>query len=91
MEYTIKIEGNKVLLFDGDKEISSLLFVKEKDAFDIVSIHTDLAYQGQGLARKVLYYFIEYSDGAKIIPTCSYARNVLSKDDEIKNRLIDGE
>lgn len=83
MDYTYQMNETNALIYNGEQVISTLEFSRDENGYQILSIRTNEAYQGQQLAKKLLYYFIEHTNGERVIPICSYAVHAFEKDDEL--------
>lgn len=88
----IKRGDHRFYLEDDGKEVGEITFSPVKDG--IISIdHTrvDSAYQGQGLAGKLLNSLLDFADlnNLQIVPVCEYAKAVFKAKPEIRYLLAD--
>lgn len=65
--------------YDGDKRIGVAEFDARDGRWSITHTEVDPAYGGQGIARRLIEVLIAAarSDGAKIVPVCSYAEKMM--------------
>lgn len=77
----INFEGNKSVAYDDNKQIGECDFIENEDIWNIVHTEVNDAYQGQGIARKLVECVIENAKkaGKKIMADCSYAKRVLER------------
>lgn len=77
----ISFEENKSVAYDEDKQIGECDFIEKENTWNIVHTEVDEAYQGQGIARKLVECVIENAKkcNKKLIANCSYARIVLER------------
>lgn len=77
------------LYVDGKKAGSMTYTGAGDDKFIIDHTEVDEAYNGQGLAKKLVYAGAEYAreNGKKIIPLCTYAKSVFQRNKEIQDVL----
>ena len=77
----INFEGNKSVAYDDNKQIGECDFIENENTWNIVHTEVDNAYQGQGIARKLVECVIENAKKAnkEIIADCSYAKIVLER------------
>ena len=68
-------------------------YVRLGVSLDCINLDTaiDPAYGGQGIARRLIEVLIAAarSDGAKIVPVCSYAEKMMRDREEYTNVLAD--
>ena len=55
----ISFEENKSVAYDEDKQIGECNFIEKENTWNIVHTEVDEAYQGQGIARKLVECVIE--------------------------------
>ena len=79
IEIVFKNEENRAVAYDNDKEIGECTFVENENTWNIVHTEVDNAYQGQGIARKLVECVIENAKKAnkEIVADCSYAKRVI--------------
>lgn len=77
----ISFEENKSVAYDEDKQIGECDFIEMNDTWNIVHTEVDDAYQGRGIARKLVESVIENAKkcNKKLIADCSYAMIVLER------------
>lgn len=77
----INFEENKSVAYDDNKQIGECDFIENENTWNIVHTEVDNAYQGQGIARKLVECVIENAKKAnkEIIADCSYAKIVLER------------
>lgn len=77
----INFEENKSVAYDDNKQVGECDFIEMKDTWNIVHTEVDDAYQGQGIARKLVECVIENAKkyNKKLIADCSYAKIVLER------------
>lgn len=77
----INFEENKSVAYDDNKQVGECDFIEKGDTWNIVHTEVDDAYQGQGIARKLVECIIENSKkyNKKLIADCSYAKIVLER------------
>lgn len=77
----INFEENKSVAYDDNKQVGECDFIEKGDTWNIVHTEVDDAYQGQGIARKLVECIIENAKkyNKKLIADCSYAKIVLER------------
>lgn len=77
----INFENDRSVAYDEDKIIGECVFVEKDDTWNIVHTEVDDAYQGQGIARKLVECVIENAKkcNKELIADCSYAKKVLER------------
>ena len=77
----INFEEDKSVAYDDNKQVGECDFIEKEDTWNIVHTEVDDAYQGQGIARKLVECVIQNAKKAnkKIIADCSYAKIVLER------------
>ncbi len=77
----ISFEENKSVAYDEDKPIGECNFIEKENTWNIVHTEVDEAYQGQGIARKLVECVIENAKKCNkmLIADCSYAKIVLER------------
>ena len=82
----ISFKENKSVAYDDDKQIGECDFIEEEDTWNIIHTEVNDAYQGQGIARKLVESIIESAKKyeKRVVADCSYARKVIenNKKDE---------
>lgn len=79
--FVIKVAGKEVYVE----------FEMKDDKMDLDHTYTHPELRGKGLAAQVVRAALEYAkeNNMKVIPTCSYVRSFISKNDKYKE-LVDG-
>ena len=81
----IKIEfrekEKKSIAYDLDKQVGECDFEETNDTWNITHTEVDSAYEGQGIAKKLIENIIQ---NARILnknleATCSYAKKIIEK------------
>ena len=82
IEIVFKLDENKAIAYDSEKEVGKCDFEEIDDIWNITHTEVDSDYQGQGIARKLVENVIENSQkyNKKITATCSYARKLIEKE-----------
>ena len=77
----INFEENKSVAYDDNKQVGECDFIEKGDTWNIIHTEVDDAYQGQGIARKLVECVIENAKkyNKKLIADCSYAKIVLER------------
>ena len=77
----INFEEDKSVAYDDNKQVGECDFIEKEDTWNIVHTEVDDAYQGQGIARKLVECVIENAKkyNKKLIADCSYAKIVLDR------------
>ncbi len=77
----INFEEDKSVAYDDNKQVGECDFIEKEDTWNIVHTEVDDAYQGQGIARKLVECVIENAKkyNKKLIADCSYAKIVLER------------
>lgn len=88
----IKKKENKFYLGDdSERPDAALIFsLREGGIISIDSTFVSPALQGQGIGRRLIEKAVEYArrENMKIIPVCSYAKKILSEDEQYADILI---
>ena len=73
---------NRAVAYDSNIKVGECDFEEINDIWNITHTEVDSAYQGQGIARKLVENVIENSQkyNKKITATCSYARKIIEKE-----------
>jgi predicted GNAT family acetyltransferase len=85
MEHEVKREKKRFVINIDGKEVYVDFEMKDnKMDLDHTYTHPDL--RGRGLAAQVVRAALEFAkeENFKVIPTCSYVRSFISKNDEYK-------
>ena len=77
----ITFELNKSIAYYDNKKIGECDFIENKNVWNIVHTEVDNAYQGQGIAKKLVECIIENAQkqNKKVIADCSYAKKVIER------------
>ena len=77
----ISFKENRSVAYDDDKQIGECDFIEEEDTWNIIHTEVNEAYQGQGIARKLVECIIESAKkcNRKLVADCSYAKIVLER------------
>ncbi len=91
MQITYEADHCRSTAYDGEQRIGVAEYAKENGAWVITHTEVDPAYGGQGIARKLVEALIEAarSDGAKIVPVCSYAEKMMRGKEAYADVLAD--
>ncbi|MBQ3048341.1 MAG: N-acetyltransferase [Oscillospiraceae bacterium] len=75
----IKFMDNKSVAVDNGKNVGECVFIESGDVWNIIHTEVDSAYQGQGIAKKLVVCVIENSKrlNKKLVSDCSYAKKVI--------------
>ena len=77
----VRFEGEacRSAAYDGEKQVGVCLYREGPDGWSIVSTRVDPAYEGQGIAKRLVYSVTEAAERRKaaVIPVCSYAVKLL--------------
>ena len=74
-------ENNRAVAYIDNVEIGECVYEKENNVWNIIHTEVDNAYQGQGIAKKLVECIIENAkkENNKLIASCSYAKIVLER------------
>ena len=81
----VKIEfrekEKKSIAYDCDRKVGECDFEEKDDTWNIIHTEVDSAYQGQGIARKLVENVIQNAQmqNKKLEATCSYAKRLMEK------------
>ena len=91
MQIRYEAEHCRSAAYDGERRVGVAEFDVQDGRWSITHTEVDPAYGGQGIARKLIEALIEAarSDGAKIVPLCSYADKMMRRTDEYADVLAD--
>ena len=91
MQIRYEAEHCRSAAYDGDKRIGVAEFDARDGRWRITHTEVDPAYEGQGIARRLIEVLIAAarSDGAKIVPVCSYAEKMMRGREEYTDVLAD--
>lgn len=72
---------NKSVAYDDNTKIGECDFEEIQDTWNIFHTEVDNAYQGQGIARKLVEIIVQNakSNNKKLIASCSYAKKIISQ------------
>ncbi len=89
MEQEVKKEENRFVIYTEGKEVYVEFEIKD-DKMDLDHTYTHPDLRGRGLAAQVVRAALEFAkeNNLKVIPTCSYVRSFINKNDEYKE-LVD--
>lgn len=75
--------------YDHGKQIGECEYEEAAGRWVISHTYVDPAYEGKGIARKLVLKVVEAarSKGVKIVPTCSYARRLLTSTPDFQDIL----
>ena len=84
-------EASHSAAYDGEKRVGFAEIEDEGRRWVITHTEVDPAYGGQGIARRLIEVLIAAarSDGAKIVPICSYAEKMMRGREEYTDVLAD--
>ena len=73
---------NRAVAYDSNIKVGECDFEEINDIWNITHTEVDSAYQGQGIARKLVENVIENSRKfhKKIEATCSYSKKIVEKE-----------
>lgn len=82
-------KGSFDIYYEGKKAGSMTYTRAGDDKFIIDHTEVDEAYNGQGLAKKLVFAGAEYAreNGKTVIPLCTYAKATFQKNKEIQDVL----
>ena len=85
MEQEIKKEEKRFVIYTDGNEVY-VEFEMKGDRMDMDHTYTHPNLRGRGLAAQVVRAALEYAreNNLKVIPTCSYVRSFISKNEEYK-------
>lgn len=91
MQIVFEPEHFRSAAYDGETRVGVAEFDAQDERWVITHTEVDPAYGGQGIARKLIEALIEAarSDGAKIVPVCSYAEKMMRGKEEYTDVLAD--
>ena len=91
MQIRYEAEHCRSAAYDGERRVGVAEFDAQDGRWVITHTEVDPAHGGQGIARKLIEALIEAarSDGAKIVPLCSYADKMMRRTDEYADVLAD--
>ena len=91
MQIRYEAEHCRSAAYDGEKSIGVAEFDAQDGRWSITHTEVDPAYGGQGIARRLIEVLIAAarSDGAKIVPLCSYAEKMMRGREEYTDVLAD--
>ena len=82
IDVTFDQESNRSIALDNGKEIGECDYQITDDVWNIYHTGVSSAYQGKGIAKRLVYKVLEEAErsNAKVTATCSYARKILESD-----------
>ena len=82
IKIVFKREEKRSIAYDLDKQIGECDFEEINDTWNITHTEVDSAYQGQGIAKKLVENVIQNAKilNKKLEATCSYAKKLIEKD-----------
>ena len=91
MQIVFEPEHFRSAAYDGETRVGVAEFDAQDERWVITHTEVDPAYGGQGIARRLIEVLIEAarSDGAKIVPVCSYAEKMMRGKEEYTDVLAD--
>ena len=91
MQIRYEAEHCRSAAYDGERRVGVAEFDVQDGRWVITHTEVDPAYGGQGIARRLIEEVIAAarSDGAKIVPLCSYADKMMRRTDEYADVLAD--
>ena len=91
MQIRYEAEHGRSAAYDGERRVGVAEFDAQDGRWVITHTEVDPAYGGQGIARKLIEALIEAarSDGAKIVPVCSYAEKMMRGKEAYADVLAD--
>ena len=91
MQIRYEVEHGRSAAYDGERRVGVAEFDVQDGRWVITHTEVDLAYGGQGIARKLVEALIEAarSSGAKIVPVCSYAEKMMRGKEAYADVLAD--
>jgi len=83
-------ENERFVIFIDDKE-AFVEYNIGKGELNLYHTHTDPELRGKGLAAQVVRAALEYikENNLKVIPTCSYVRAFIKKNDEYEELVAE--
>jgi hypothetical protein len=90
MEPEVIREEKRFVIHAEGKEVYVEFDLKD-DKIDLDHTYTHPDLRGRGLAAQVVRAALEYAkeNNLKVIPTCSYVRSFIKKNDEYKEMVIE--
>ena len=84
IEIVFKLDENKAIAYDSEKKVGECDFDEIDDIWNITHTEVDTAYQGQGIAKKLVENVIQNAKilNKKLEATCSYAKKLKVVDRE---------
>lgn len=75
----LEIKNNKSLAYDNNIVVGECEFINEEGIWNIIYTEVNRAYQGQGIAKKLVEIILEEAkkSNKKVIAECSYANKLL--------------
>lgn len=81
IEIIFEKENNRAVAYDNTILVGECDFLGTENYWNIIHTEVNNAYQGQGIARKLVECIIENAkkENKKLIAECSYAKKILEK------------
>ena len=91
MQIRYEVEQGRSAAYDKENRVGIAEFEDADGRWVITHTEVDPAYGGQGIARRLIEELIEAarSNGAKIVPVCSYAEKMMSGKAAYRDVLAD--
>lgn len=72
-------ENHQALAFDQELCVGKCIFLEKEDTWNIIHTEVDSAYQGKGIAKKLVLCLIQNAKKyqKKLIAQCSYAKKMI--------------
>ncbi|MBT8380035.1 MAG: N-acetyltransferase [Ignavibacteria bacterium] len=89
MEQKVKKEEKRFVIYTKEKEVY-VEFQMRDETMDLDHTYTHPELRGKGLAALVVRAALEYAkeNKFKVIPTCSYVRSFINKNEEYKTMVV---
>ena len=81
IKIVFKREEKRSIAYDLDKQIGECDFEEINDTWNITHTEVDSAYQGQGIAKKLVENVVQNAQtlNKNLEATCSYARKIIER------------
>lgn len=81
IEIVFKLDENKAIAYDSENKVGECDFEKIDDIWNITHTEVDSAYQGQGIAKKLVENVVQNAQtlNKNLEATCSYARKIIER------------
>ena len=89
MQIVFEPEHFRSAAYDGETRVGVAEIEDTRGCWVITHTEVDPAYGGQGIARRLIEEIIHAArrQGKKIIPVCSYAEKLMTRNDAYRNVL----